>query len=444
MRVFAGLVTGVLLFASSAWSMSLALSSSAGSEAPLGTAVRWQAATTDTVSGDVWYRFRFMQPDATSYRTVVDFSPNSTFDWFPMQAEGLWSIEVTARDRQSGESQTTTSNFRVTSRVVDQNPVITGTHNELVYIYSAPPCAAGSKMRVQFDAPDGFRQFTPFMSCASGKNMNTYIAGLRPGTEYKVRHVIVSDSATVTGPEVTFTSGTPKLDPADTTVLMKPSGTIRQGILLQSKVFEYNVATDFDGNLIWFCPSGIKYLTRPEPGGYFFAISGITGAPAQEQYLRQIDLGSNIVLETNAARINEQLDAIGEDFHITSFHHEARRLPNGKIMVLAATEHIFTDVQGEGDVDVLGDVILVLNRDLQVDWVWNSFNHMDVSRAAILGETCAPGGGGCPEFSLAPVANDWLHGNSLQLTSDGNILFRRVIRIGCSRSITTMDREPVT
>ena len=30
---------------------------------------------------------------------------------------------------------------------------------------------------------------------------------------------------------------------------------------------------------------------------------------------------------------------------------------------------------------------------------------------------------GCASFYLAPVANDWTHGNSLQLTPDGNILY---------------------
>jgi hypothetical protein len=32
-------------------------------------------------------------------------------------------------------------------------------------------------------------------------------------------------------------------------------------------------------------------------------------------------------------------------------------------------------------------------------------------------------GSGCPPFHATPVANDWLHGNAIQFTSDGNIVY---------------------
>jgi 3',5'-cyclic AMP phosphodiesterase CpdA len=108
---------------------------------------------------------------------------------------------------------------------------------------------------------------------------------------------------------------------------------------------------------------------------------------------------------------------------IGSFHHEARGLPNGGALVLASTERILTDVQGPGDVDVIGDMIVVFDSDMQVTWAWDAFDNLDPARAAVLGETCSPGVGGCPPFYLATIANDWLHGNSLQFTSDGNILY---------------------
>jgi hypothetical protein len=85
------------------------------------------------------------------------------------------------------------------------------------------------------------------------------------------------------------------------------------------------------------------------------------------------------------------------------------------VLVLASVEQILTDVQGPGPVDVLGDMILVLDSNLQVTWAWNSFDHLDTSRQAILGETCGLGAGGCAPFYLASTANDWTHGNALQL-----------------------------
>jgi arylsulfate sulfotransferase len=108
---------------------------------------------------------------------------------------------------------------------------------------------------------------------------------------------------------------------------------------------------------------------------------------------------------------------------INGFHHEARKLPDGKYLVLADSERILTNVQGSGAVDVIGDTILVFNRDLQVVWAWDSFDHLDNSRQAPLNETCTHPNAGCSPWYLATTANDWTHGNALQLTPDGNILY---------------------
>ena len=80
-----------------------------------------------------------------------------------------------------------------------------------------------------------------------------------------------------------------------------------------------------------------------------------------------------------------------------------------------------TDVQGPGPVDVLGDMIIVFDPDLQVLWTWDTFDHLDTARLATAGETCTRAGGGCPPFYLADKANDWTHGNAIQLTADGNL-----------------------
>jgi uncharacterized protein (TIGR03437 family) len=173
---------------------------------------------------------------------------------------------------------------------------------------------------------------------------------------------------------------------------------------------------------VWYYPGTFSYLTRPAPGGYFF---GVNEDPAQDpsgQLLREFDLAGTTVLETNAARVNEQLAALGKR-QITSFHHEATLLPDGKILALAATEQMMTGIQGPAAVDVIGDMILVLDSNLQVVWTWDAFDHLDPHRLPTLGETCTPTGGGCPAFYLANQAVDWLHGNSLQLTPDGNILY---------------------
>mgnify|MGYP003345705836 FL=1 len=145
----------------------------------------------------------------------------------------------------------------------------------------------------------------------------------------------------------------------------------------------------------------------------------IAGAPASQHLLQRFDLTGMIVQSTNAARVNEQLQAMGKRT-ITGFHHEARSIADGRVVVLAGVEQVLTDVQGPGAVDVLGDMILVLDKDLNVVWTWDTFDHLDPHRAAILNEKCP---GACPPLQLSSVANDWTHGNAVEETQDGNLLY---------------------
>jgi len=275
---------------------------------------------------------------------------------------------------------------------------------------------------VAFDAPDGSRQLTPWKDCVQGKTVNVYLAGMRADTEYTAHQILTDGQTSTDGPTLTFRTGSLDLSPASTRVIQKPASRVRQDVLLQSKVFDLSVALDIDGNVIWYIPDSIRTLTRPEPGGYFWVLLEDDAGQDADQKLRLIDLAGNTVLETNAASINAQLEERGVN-PITCFHHEALSLPDGRILVLAATERMLHDVQGEGDVDVLGDMILVLDRNLQVIWQWDAFDHLDPGRKAVLDEKCVVGQGGCALFRLASEANDWLHGNALQLTDDNNIIY---------------------
>ena len=147
-----------------------------------------------------------------------------------------------------------------------------------------------------------------------------------------------------------------------------------------------------------------------------------TGSDFAHQLLREIDIAGNTLLETNVARINGMLVSYGKT--ITGFSHEARLLPNGNVITIGYTERILTNVQGSGSIDVLGDFILVLNPNLQVAWVWDTFDHLDQTRLATLGEVCKnPFTAGCPTIQLASQANDWVHGNALQVAPDGSIIY---------------------
>jgi hypothetical protein len=94
--------------------------------------------------------------------------------------------------------------------------------------------------------------------------------------------------------------------------------------------------------------------------------------------------------------------------------------------MLASRDVVSTQYQGgtqQDPVDILGDMILILDHNLQLLWAWDTFAHQDLSRAATLGDSCRHLAQGCPPFNPAfPQANDWIHANSVQYTADGNLL----------------------
>jgi hypothetical protein len=381
--------------------------------------VTFSAAVTDASSSNLWYRFR-VRKQGGAYQIIRDYGPVNALDWTAAKHEGAYEIEVSARDLDSGDASTASALFQFQSLVTGGQPVVSPTTNSLVFLYSAPGCAAGSRMRVQFQLAGGAVQNTPFQPCTPGLSMNFYLAGLLANTRYTAWQVIDTGSAFVRGADVTFATGGLPANLYTDTIIVPSHGPSSDPILLGGPLGANPVANDLAGNVLWYGPAGMTFLTRVEPGGEFWGIVEAPGADSSQQVVRIFDLTGMTLLETNAARVNEQLKALGKRT-ITGFHHEARPIAGGRVAVLAGVEQILTDVQGPGPVDILGDMIVVLDRDLNVVWTWDAFDNLDVSRAAVLGETCPAAG--CPQYYLASSANDWTHGNALQETADGNLLY---------------------
>jgi len=411
-------IAGFALSAVSSAQMTATLTPSMPSPAPLATMITWNAAVSNPATDVIWYRFRVREAGG-DYTMIRDYSPLASLDWTASDHEGVYEMEVSAKDRQTGDLASTSSVFQMLSRVTSGGPEISPTAHPLVFLYSAL-CPGGSQMKVQFQAPDGVIQETPYKACQAGRSMNFYLAGLRAGTAYVARHIINSNGQLTTGPDLIFgmTQAAPGL--FTETVVQPPAAAVSSPILLGSSLGGA-VAHDLEGHVVWYSNNGIYLVTRPEDGGYFWGTIESEQFDVSQQVIRKFDLVGMTVLETNAARVNEQLAAMGQR-PITGFHHEARTLPDGKIAALAGVEQILTDVQGPGPVDVLGDMIVVFDSNLNVVWTWDTFDHLDVTRKAILGETCGPVSA-CAPFYLAKTANDWTHGNALQQTPDGELLY---------------------
>jgi hypothetical protein len=401
--------------------MSVTLTPSTPSPAPLATLVTFTASVPDAASGNVlWYRFR-ARAAGGNLHLIKDYGPENTLIWTATEHEGPSEVDVDVRNIATGESAVTSAFFTWQSLVTSTQPVITPTAHPMVYLYSAPPCPTGNRMRVTFTGAKGATHSTPYKACDAKLSMNFYLAGMRGGTTFSVKNQLDTGSAVQDGPVLSFSTGPSRTDLTAAAVSTPSSGTLPYGIVLQATLLTNSLATDVDGNLVWYYPNtDLTYLTRPAPGGYFFGILENPSSDQSHQFLRKVDLAGMTVLETNAARINEQLTALGKRA-IGGFHHEARELPGGRIVVLAGVEQILTNVQGSGPVDVLGDMIIVLNSDLEVLWTWDTFDFLDPTRLATLKDQCVSGG--CPPLFLSKTANDWTHGNSVSQTPDGSLLY---------------------
>jgi hypothetical protein len=69
--------------------------------------------------------------------------------------------------------------------------------------------------------------------------------------------------------------------------------------------------------------------------------------------------------------------------------------------------------------------LIDLDENLQLSWLWNAFDNLDVSRKALGDEKCGGKHGGlpCAPVYLGESANDWLHANAVSYCPrDGNLL----------------------
>ena len=416
---------------------------------PVGATVTWTAKAS---GGTGPYDYRFTTTlSGSSNQIRRDYSNNPKFFWTPASVEGTYTIGVTARDRGAGTSTSTTADYMIVPALSPSgHAAVHSTNNTLVALFSAPACSVGNSMRVAFHA-SGSQMYTPAQACPGLTSMNFYIAGMYPNTTYNVFWQTLNSSGVVLshGSTLTFTTGAiPASVALPTAISINPSTPPDEvnPILWHGYVPRFGThysiaASDLYGNFLWYLPYPVSFAPHNEQGGNMLILQTAQQDPTMPapyaQIAREVDLAGNTVVETNAEIVSEQLVALGTR-PINGFHHEARRLPNGNLLLMAANEELVTNAAQCGTTDgnantcdVIGDEVLVLNSNLQLLWAWDAFDatytdangvHNLIDRPAVLGETCTQGQSGCPPFFLAPWANDWLHGNALQLTADGNIL----------------------
>ncbi len=369
--------------------------------------------------------------DGGAFHVIRDFSQDMMFAWSPELYEHEARVRVTVRDNDTMKTAAAELPFQVVSRIKAGRPVVTPTAHPLVALLSAPPCPEGNQFRVEFRrAGDSFSSHTSAESCRAGRSSNVYVAGMRADTDYEMRPETLG-GAMESGAWINFHTGLldGRFPPVNIPTPRAGGARSADQLLVTSMATEpfHNQATDLEGNVVWILASA-GFLTRVLPGGRFLVLAEAANSQndiKRWQAVRELDLLGNTIRETNASRVAEQLASRGirskcmkdGEQCVSGFHHEAIRLPNDHTLVIAGLERMFPDgAQGSKDpVDVMGDLVIDLDPDFQVAWVWNAFDHMDVTRKSLGDEKCklGPGTDGCASVFLAAEANGWLHSNAL-------------------------------
>jgi hypothetical protein len=405
----------------------------------VGERIIWTATATDCGANPV-YQFR-VGAEGGALHVVRDFSLTNSFAWAPMQ-EGTYDVQVIVKQGfQATDTESTDALDVVNSRVTGSDAVITPTLNPLVALYSVPAGPAGA-VHVEFsvagDQPSW--RSTNELPSVPGESTNVFVAGMLPNTTYQMRHVFSdgttsspllfttgSLSSTLTFPTYTVPQAPGPQSDSDQDMIyhVLPQSSLN---LLGNKI-PNSLATDLSGRVVWYFDpqqSGLGITNFGAaatllPGGTVLGFGNDAYSVRRSRdVLREIDLAGDPVRETNIDAINAQLTAMGQDI-IYGFSHDAKRFPDGSIVTQGITERVI-DINGT-PTNYVGNTILVLNQDLQLTWVWNSFDYLDVNRGPTLGEVLHAG----DAVPTAVVPNypavDWVLTNTVNYSpADGNLI----------------------
>lgn len=357
---------------------------------------------------------------------AVSFAPQTSGS-----TSGTLSITLT-----SGSSATTQA-VQLTGTGVQLSggeSLVTPTGNPLVALYSFQPEQQGT-VHVEFGTDTTYGRSTGSVATpANGGPVEILVAGMKQNTTYHMRAVVTeSDGTIVNDQDHTFTTSSfPANVFPQITATTSPGQTPQPGIeMLDATASASNkndleaYAVDLQGNVIWgynfpdrasantivqpikLMPNGNLLVELSFPSQYVLPNQGVTLTPADESVdlIREIDLAGDPVAQITIAQLNTKLAAAGYNMTLLDFHHDVAILPNGHIIAIANMIKPYSNLTGySGSTNVLGDVLIDLDQNFNVSWVWSEFDHLDVNRHPI----------GFP---------DWTHTNAVVYSpDDGDLL----------------------
>jgi arylsulfate sulfotransferase len=263
-----------------------------------------------------------------------------------------------------------------------------------------PPSPANVSVQFGLTTAYGFNTWTQ-PNTTLGSPVSLYVAGMTQSTPYHMRGVLqFGDGTSFDDSDFTFTTGTlptgqlPTIT-ATTTAGMTPQSGIESLDLANiggTNVTLSAVFTDLNGNVLWAYNPGIAGdLADPIkllPNGHLLINFSVGQPDGANSVIQEVDLGNNVIWQVTAAQLNTALAAATcAECNVTVIgtHHDLVSLPNGHLIVIAATTQVVSGTAVTGDVIIdLGDMENVggnnPNHLAQPVWAWNEFNHFDINR----------------------------------------------------------------
>ena len=350
----------------------------------------------------------------------VDSAGNYTAPAVLTQGE---NISITAALASSPQQNYATAIAQIVPSAQVSCPGATG--SPLVAAYSLDLPSSG-KMSVEFGKTTDYGRNTwQVASGSKGGTVKVLVAGMMGQTLYHMRAKVVLDNgATYTDSDHTCTTGAPPpTSPVEVT--LANGATPQPGIEIWNTAVPSNViqafATDLQGKIIWSylyqgatvdLIQGMQMLPNGDILMLISYLSSVTvnGSIGVVNDVREIDLAGNTVRDISMDDLNTKLaasnlrDADGNIYKFKSFHHSVLALPDGHWVMLTTYNKNYTNLPGyPGTTSVIGDAIVDVDQNNNPDWVWNTFDHLDINRHPM-------------NFP------DWTHSNDMVYSSDDHNL----------------------
>jgi arylsulfate sulfotransferase len=337
-----------------------------------------------------------------------------------INAQGVYTAPAATQNTTATVTATSMSDPAVTASAtvnIIAAGVVATTANPQVALYtiSVPD---GFSAFIQFSTDTSYNLFTSSIPAPTGGGaVPILVAGMKGNTPYHMRAVFQATGTTnnvFTDADHTFTTTSyPAANLPVITATIAPGQTPQPGVELLDLLSTTGgtrltaAVTDLSGNLLWaydpgtaIAPGTIPNPIKLLPNGHFLIVYSGINPDGINSLVQEVDLAGTVVWSMNSAQLNSALAAAtcaGCNITVIGFHHDFAVLPNGHIVFLVSTQQTVSSTL------VTGDVLVDFDTNRNPVWLWNAFDHLDITRQPM-------------QFP------DWTHSNSVVYSPDDKSL----------------------